>query len=143
MKKITEQDFFKACKINDINVVKSFVTNNKELIDVETKQGWTGLVISCFNQNLEITKFLIENGADLNHSNSKGTTVLMYAKTPVLENQRNTTLLQYLLDKGANINARDKFFKTVLDYVIEKERFVLADWLASRGAKKSISLSNG
>lgn len=142
MKSVMSYEFFEACKTGDIEIVRQFVAKQNTIIDVETPEGWTGLVISCFNENIEIAKFLLENGANINHANKKGTTVLMYAKTPVLKNQRNTAFLAYLLENGADINAVDIFRKTILDYVIEKEGFVLADWLISKGAKRSIAYSD-
>lgn len=74
-------------------------------------------------------------GANVNAVNKKGTTVFMYAKTPVQNRHKDTSLLTYLLKCGAEINKKDTFGKTVLDYVIENDDLYLVNWLKSNGAK--------
>ena len=104
-------------------------------IDEPNEFGWTGLIVACFNQHHNIAAYLVELGANINATNHKGTTVFMYAKTPVFES-KDTTILEWLLKNGAEINTKDMFGKTVLDYVLLKDANWLADWLKERGAIK-------
>ena len=127
--------FYKACKKGDLDSVKSFISSNPEDIDVPSKDGWTGLIIACHHEQKEVVKLLIEMGANVNAANKKGTTVFMYAKTPVQNIHKDTSLLNYLLKCGAKINKKDVFGKTVLDYVIENDDLYLANWLKFKGAK--------
>lgn len=131
---ITEK-YFTACSKGHLDIVKEILETNKLNIDNKSPEGWTGLIISCFNQQYEIAQFLIENRADVNATNAKGTSVFMYAKTPILQNPNNTQILELLLEEGAEINHLDSYNKSVLDYVIEKGAFKLGKWLISRGAK--------
>lgn len=131
----TESRYFAACASGDLEEVKEIIGSNKVPVDVRSPEGWTGLIISCFNQNLEIVKFLIENKADVNATNAKGTSVFMYAKTAIQQNQDQTQILDLLLEKGADINHLDCFDKSVLDYVIENGALELAKWLEEKGAK--------
>jgi methionyl-tRNA formyltransferase len=142
MFKITSEIFFNACKKNDIITVEQFINEKKFPIDIKTKEGWTGLILACFNESYNVAKLLIENNADINATNSKGTTVFMYAKTPIQSKQDQTSFLKFLLEKGAQINAMDIYNKTVLDYVIEKKCFILAKWLQKNGAKATIENEN-
>ncbi|MDP5048338.1 MAG: ankyrin repeat domain-containing protein [Saprospiraceae bacterium] len=132
--KITET-YFTACSNGNLEVVKFFLETGKLDIDERSPEGWTGLIISCFNQQFEIAKFLIDNKADINATNLKGTSVFMYAKTPILKNQNNTKILELLMDAGAEINHLDSFNKSVLDYVIDNGSLKLGKWLILMGAK--------
>lgn len=109
--------FFKACEQGDIQTLKNVLSKIRD-INVKTKEGWTGLVLAVYSEHFEIAKFLVANGANVNSTNHKGTTVFMYAKTPVFKS-KNTTILNWLLENGADINAMDlKASMTVLDYAI-------------------------
>ncbi len=132
--------FLKACEIGDLTKVKTKLKEDSNLINCVTKQGWTGLVLAVYNENVKIAKYLISNGADVNASNFKGTTVFMYAKTPILEKPTQIKFLDYLISVGANINSVDVFGKTVLDYVEEKKVSTLTNWLITKGAKSAKEL---
>ena len=127
--------FHHACQSGELSEVARFVMDRPDQIDSPSPQGWTGLIMACFNEHADVVRCLVEAGADINATNAKGTTVFMYAKTPVQNHQQQTELLTYLLDHGADINALDCHGKSVLDYVIENGAMELADWLRSRGAR--------
>ena len=127
--------FHKACEKGDLDSVKSFISSNSEAIDITSKGGWTGLIIACYHEKKEVVNLLIELGANVNAVNNNGTTVFMYAKTPIQNTHKDTSLLTILLKNGAEINKKDLFGKTVLDYVIENNDLFLINWLISKGAK--------
>tara|TARA_B100001175_G_C19105460_1_gene447200 strand:+ start:173 stop:604 length:432 start_codon:yes stop_codon:yes gene_type:complete len=132
---ITEE-YFIACTNGDLDTVKRIInTRSLNNIDIRSPEGWTGLIISCFNERYEIVKFLIANNANINAINTKGTSVLMYAKTPVQQNQNDTKILKLIIDAGADINHLDSFNKSTLDYVMDNGAYKLGKWLISKGAK--------
>lgn len=137
---IEPEIFFNACLKGDYAIVQTYIDEGRYDLDLKSKEGWTGLVMACFNENIEVAKLLIRSGADINATNHKGTTVFMYAKTPIQKKPEETGFLQYLLDHGADINALDHKKKSVLDYVIENECPSLAKWLKSKGAETGINL---
>lgn len=103
-------------------------------INITNEKGWTPLVMAAFNQHMETVKVLVGAGADLNHQSVNGTTVFMYAKTKVMETGEYS-LLDYLLQKGAEINTRD--FKkewTVLQYVQDIGHTEMERYLIDKGA---------
>ena len=103
-------------------------------INITNEKGWTPLVMAAFNQHMETVKVLVAAGADLNHQSVNGTTVFMYAKTKVMETGEYA-LLDYLLQKGAEINTRD--FKkewTVLQYVQDIGHTEMERYLIDKGA---------
>ena len=134
-----ESAFFEACTNGDNERLKELLPVIND-INIKTPEGRTGLVLACYSEHKDTVKLLVEAGADVNATNPKGTTVFMYAKTPVFTSH-NTAILEYLLKSGADINAKDIFGKTVLDYVIEKNATWLAEWMMHRGAVGSGKLS--
>mgnify|MGYP002514907485 CR=1 FL=1 len=63
------------------------------------------------NENIKITKLLLENGADVNAANFSGKTPLMYAVC-----EKNEELVRMLMEKGANPDAIDNFGQSVYDH---------------------------
>lgn len=126
-----------ACEKGDLEAVKK-AASDIENIDCRNDRGWNALIMAAFNQHLPVVRFLVERcQADVNATNPKGTTVFMYAKTAVVESH-DTRLLEYLVEHGAYINARDGTGKTVLDYVAENPAGEwLAGWLERQGAVRS------
>ena len=133
-----ESRFFEACQNGSVEEVLSLLTMIDH-IDIKNEWSRTGLAIAVRNDHFEVAKILFENGADVNAINRNGTTIFMYAKTPVFKSN-NTTLLRWLLNSGANINACDNFGLTVLDYVEKEGNAALQSWLIKNGAKFSHEL---
>jgi ankyrin repeat protein len=136
------EDFFSYCAQGNFEKVKQIIQNETFNINTKNKNGWTGLIIVCFNSHIEIAAFLISKGANVNAVNGKGTSVFMYAKTPVLQNFKGINILNLLIHNGAKINHLDKFSKSVLDYVYELKNEELLKWLISKGAKYSREINN-
>lgn len=126
--------FWKACETGDMDGVKQHI---KLIEDINTpnSKGWNAIILAAFNHHLTIVRLLLQYGADINSTNSKGTTVFMYAKTKVLENN-NFAFLDFLIENGANIHQRDKKNNyTVLDYAKQLNHIKLIEYLKNKGAE--------
>lgn len=77
-----------------------------------SNNGSTPLRSACFQQRLEVVKYLVERGAHVNRANHEGGTCLMNAV-------RSVDLCKYLIEKGADLKARDVEGRNVLYYAIE------------------------
>ena len=128
----TEQ-FWEACSAGELGRVRELAQGLDD-IDTRHPQGWTGLIMACRHGHPEVARYLVGRGADVHATNAKGTTVFMYAKTPVMESGK-TEILDWLLEQGADINALDRFGKSVLDYVPAGDHPGLHQFLISRGAR--------
>ena len=106
-----------ASSIDDLETFNKYIGKLPSL-EFKNDKGWTLLIMAAFAHSYNITKLLIQMGADVNATNNKGTTVLMYAKTKVKENN-NFSFLDFLIDNGADVTAKDLAGKNVLDYVRE------------------------
>ncbi len=126
--------FWEACETGDIDRVAQLVSLMED-INKPNPKGWNAIILAAFNHHPAIVKLLLQHGADINSTNSNGTTVLMYAKTKVLINN-NFSFLDFLIENGAAINQRDKKNKyTVLDYAKQLNHTRLIDYLKNKGAQ--------
>ena len=121
------RDLWKYCKNNDFSALKNLLKVSNLDLEIKTKEGWTALIIAAYNGSYECVKELVNAGADVNTHNYNFTTVLMYAKTNALKSKGNR-IIDFLLDNGVDINAKDIFEKTVLDWVKEEDN-VLYEYL--------------
>lgn len=83
-------------------------------------KGWSAIIVAVYNGNLELVKYLVSAGADINDVNYNGTTVLMYAKDDALK-RRDKELFDWLVDKGANTCQKDFKGKSLFDYLTPSE----------------------
>jgi len=127
----TIQAMFDACEKGEVDRVTALVDRSGDLVNSTNPNGWSPLVVAVFNQRVDLVRWLIEHGADVHYSGANGTSVLMYAKTKLLNDpEADYGLLQLLIDCGARIGHRDVHGKTVIDYVRDSrdtrmERFLI------------------
>lgn len=88
------------------------------------KYGWSPIIIAAYNGNFDALQKLLERSADINDTNYKGTTVLMYAKDWSLRNKDNF-LFKFLLENGADTEIKDFSGKNIYDYInLEEAKFL-------------------
>lgn len=119
---------FTACETGNLKYLKQ-VKNLENFINITNEKHWSPLVVAAYNNHYEVVKWLVENGADINHCATKGTSVLMYAKKSQLnKSKKNYLLLDYLIENGANINHVDIFGKNIIDYCFESGDNILSEY---------------
>ena len=70
------------------------------------------------NQTIENIKLVLENGADINFKNNSDNTPLLYCLKSFEECKSNLyNLIDFLIEKGANVNSTDDFLNTPLHLV--------------------------
>ncbi len=98
-----------------------------------TAGGVTPLMLAAMNVeradepgiSIEIARLLIEHGADPNRSNGRGKTALMLAAQ---NDQR--AIAEFLVGRGAKVDARDRCGKTAEDYARLESHGELVDYFA-------------
>ena len=106
--------------------VKRFSESIVNILGVNDRneKGWSPIIVAAYHGRKDLIEFLIENGADINDKNYRGTTVLMYAKDFSIKNKNNEFFTD-LIKLGANPDLRDWSGKTVCDYITaEQIRFL-------------------
>jgi len=123
----------KALIIKGADVNGDIVAYIKEKgASVESRHVSTPLIESIKCLKPEVVKLLVKNGADVNKSNSKGVTPLMFA---IMYFPSNMDVLNFLLDHGALIDAVDKSGNTPLCGAVAAGRPGAVKLLLKRGAE--------
>lgn len=91
-------------------------------MNIIDSKGQTALIKSILNNNIEVTKLLIENDADVNKADIEQRTALHYA---LFEGKDDIAI--FLVLYGADINAKSKTGDTPIEFANAKLRKALVD----------------
>ena len=117
------KELFLACKNGSSELINRLLQIPK-IINVQDENGWTPLIIAIYNNQKEVVKTLLMNGANLSICNFKGTTPLMYAKSAYVK-YKDPEIIKLLVSLDVNIYQKDYTNKNVLDYCLENNKFEL------------------
>ena len=98
-------NFLSAVEHNDLEKVKRWVKRHPGEIDIETTDGETALIWAASYGYFDIAKFLIDNGADINHKTPWNKTPLYWAADSPYSNVNQLDIIVYLIEKGADKKA--------------------------------------
>jgi hypothetical protein len=133
-----EQEYKKlliAINLGEMSNVSKILVQLPELLNKRNENGWTPLIMAAYLGNLELVQLMIELGANPNDSGLKGTTVLMYAKTHLINNESSDYgLLDFLILSGADIYKEDMYKKNIIDYVAESGDQKMLDYFKNKKA---------
>jgi len=90
------------------------------------------------NDDFEMLKLLVENGADVNGMVGK----YIYPLHIAVKHDR-FECLKYLVEKGANVNVRDSFDETPLHYAVWDRKYEITVFLIEKGADINAKNANG
>ena len=102
-------------KNDDMENVKEILEKNPELINEVDEYSISILMyaVSDYNKpNIEMVKYLLEKGANVNYRNRAGVTPIHYA----MGNTKNNNVIKILLDYGADVYAINDIGGTVENY---------------------------
>jgi len=98
--------------------------NNIAGVNDKNNIGWSPLIVAVYCGRQDLVSYLLSVGANINDTNYKGTSVLMYAKDYCLRS-RDLTLLEYLIKSGADANVKDYSGNRMVDYLsLEEFNFI-------------------
>jgi phosphoribosylglycinamide formyltransferase-1 len=113
---LNQVQVFECCQIDDVEKLKTLI--NKNNLEKKDDNGRTPLAVAAYNQCLECLELLLSLGANVNGVNDKGTSIVMYAKTGLLNKDNpDMKVLRLLIDYGANLNHKDIFGNDVFFYI--------------------------
>ncbi|OWS68884.1 ankyrin repeat domain-containing protein [Polynucleobacter campilacus] len=111
----------------NLPLVKTLVIGHKAQLD---HIGWTPLHYACAKGQLEVSQFLIANGAIVDSMSLGNTTPLMMAVQ-----SGNEQLVKLLLDKGADLQLRNSQGLTAIDIADVYDKPWISEGLRSRWLK--------
>ena len=106
--------FFTAVKKSNYDKTKEMLAKGVS-VNAKDSDGLVALAYALKNDDVKMFNLLIENGAEINTSILKGTSLLIFYVTDY-----RYLLIKNILDVGAKINFQDKLGRTALMHAIEK-----------------------
>jgi len=123
------QNIFNAVLTGDLAKVKEFIEKEPKLVKAKVNgSGWyssTPLHLATQKDNVEIVKYLIEKGADINGLRDDFMTPLMMA---------GINVSKVLVESGVDINYRNIEGRTAIFYAVETGDSQVFDYLLAQGA---------
>ena len=119
-----------AAVAGKLAVVRCLVKHGANVNSV-SDTGSTPVRSACFMTHLDIVTYLVDKGADILKPNYNGGTCL-------INSVQSVPLCEFLLKRGADVNAQDIQFKTALHYAIQEHRFETTKLLLEHGAGRSL-----
>lgn len=104
-----------AARFGELSIVKMLIKAGATIDEPRSPKGRTALMAAlAYANGIEMTKLLVENGANVNARAADGTTPLIIAAAGAKYN-----VVKYLIEKGADVNAKDNNGKNALTWAGE------------------------
>ncbi len=127
-----------AAACNSMEVAKLLIKNGAQ-VNAQNKYQETPLCLAAMTGSKEVLLLLLDNEAVLNAKNIHGQTPLYLAL-----NYQEYKIAKILVNKGANIMAREKYWnQTILHHAVTMGNVDMVEFLISKGADKEAKDSKG
>ncbi len=97
------QDIFEATRKGDLNAVKNLLKENKDLLESLDQNGKTPLHIACYSAQVDVVKYLIEQGANINASTYAKLSPLHWAVHSYSDPVTKKETIEFLLSKSPEL----------------------------------------
>jgi len=134
-------DIFEAAALGETAKVKELAKRDRDSIRALSSDGWTALHLAAFMGQREAAEALLELGADLSALSKN-----QMANHPLhaaLAGKTDHPLVEMLLERGANINARGGSGVTPLHLAASRGDATLCDLLIKKGADPRAKMDDG
>ncbi|MFN4199490.1 MAG: ankyrin repeat domain-containing protein [Flavobacterium sp.] len=108
-----QQDFFSWIINGEVAKVESYIESIPEATNQLSKEGFSPLILASYTGSLELVRLLVTKGAAVNYNSSMGTALM----AAIVKN--HVTVVQFLLEKGADVNIWDERGTTPLIYAVQ------------------------
>ena len=103
-------DIKSAIMGNSIKGVKDLIKANRGIVNIENDASETPLYMASYLGHLDIVELLVENGARINHKDTRGG----WTALTLASSQGHNHIVEYLIIEGANLNERNNIGDTAL-----------------------------
>ncbi|MHC4663554.1 MAG: ankyrin repeat domain-containing protein [Planctomycetota bacterium] len=128
----------KAACSGSLDTVKILIGNGAEISPAIFGCGWTPLHEAVSSRNIEVVKYLVKMGANPKTVTNDSSTML-HAWARGIPGEE---VVDFLIEKGVDINAVNKEGDTAVDIALEVEHGENAEILRSRGGRTAKELQN-
>lgn len=133
-------DIYEAAIAGDLDSVKKFLTSNKNLLNVHSRDGFTPLGFAAFFNRPAVVKFLLQQGADANVASSNDFKVAPLHSSVAA---RSLEITQLLLDHGGKPNVMQQNDVTPLHEAAHNNVPDIVRVLLKAGADRDFKTKDG
>ena len=124
-------DVFDVARNGSLKQIKEIFENNPKTILLINENGFSPLILACYHNNIEVTRFLIEHQSNINISSPMGSPLLASVV------KGNIEITQLLLKNKADVNCTDTNGSSALIYAAMFRSSELVQLLLSYNADKT------
>lgn len=132
--------FYEAAALGDVARLRELLDADPSLLDAFGDDGFNALGLSIFFQHPEVARLLIERGADVV---APARNAMKVAPVHAAATQGDREMMQLLLERGADPNARQQMDYTPLHSSASRGDHETARLLVARGADARAAASDG
>jgi ankyrin repeat protein len=111
------------CHRNNLEMIKFLVKNGANL-EISNFYGSTPFMGSIQLNNLNLAQYLLDAGADINAYDSHKLTSLMIAAIDYTYNNYSNSIIEFLIDNGADLDVKNYSGNTFLECFSEENKSV-------------------
>jgi ankyrin repeat protein len=113
-------------------------------VNAQEKDGWTSLHYAAFKGRVEVAQLLLDHGAKANMETDEGESVLHIVSQGEYDlKEQGVGIARLSLERGVDVNAREKDGWTSLHWAAFKGRVEVAQFLLDHGANANMETANG
>ncbi len=124
---------FEACYYGNLEILKTFIENGLNINVGEKYSKETLLMKASYNGQVNIVRYLIEKGSDVNLKSSEKNTALMFAA-----GGGHLEIVKILVEKGSDLNAVNKYGWNALMQAVLVNHYKIVEYLLEKGSKTDV-----
>lgn len=127
--------YFAACYSSNFDDIKYHVEKRKIDVDTVLLEGRTGLHLAVLHNKIEIVRYFLEKGANVNKAENTGYTSLHLAVARL-----NLDMVKLLVEKGANINDQNtaQGYSPLHIAAADQRGAAIVEYLIAKGANINV-----
>jgi ankyrin repeat protein len=140
LKYVNEISLFEASAVGKFDVVAHLTFTRPEVINEYADDGFTPLGLACYFGQLEVARYLILKGADVNQPSNNGFHVFPIHSAAAGD---YTDIARILIENGAQVNVRQQAGATPLHSAAQNGNLELLIMLLENGAETNVRMEGG
>ncbi len=132
-----EISIFDIARKGTLEQLKEVEEKDSNIINMESKEGYTPLTLACYNSNNEVAKYLINHVKDINSKSGFGTPLM----AAVVKN--NIELVEVFIKNNVKLNIADQNQTTALHYAVTFSYIDIVKLLVNAKADSSLKDNRG
>ncbi|WP_426671626.1 ankyrin repeat domain-containing protein [Mucilaginibacter sp. McL0603] len=140
LKYVSEISLFEASAVGKFDTVAHLIYTHPDSINEYADDGFTPLGLACYFGQLEVARYLILKGADVNQPSNNGFHVFPIHSAAA---GNYTDIVRILIENGAQVNVRQQAGATPLHSAAQNGNLELLIMLLENGAETNVRMEGG